>query len=143
MGMGNGRGEGRGLARQRVDSGSRWGATVGYSRAVRAGDLVFVAGTTAAGSDGSSSVGDDAAAQTRESIDRIAAALAECGARLADVVCTRMYVTDVSRWEEIGRAHGERFGDIRPAATMVEVSGLIDPTLLVEIEAVAVAAPVV
>ncbi len=114
---------------------------MGYSRAVRVGDRVWVAGTTAAGPDGRAT-GDcagDAAEQTREALRRVEAALEAAGAHLADVVRTRLLVTDISRWEEVGRAHGEFFADVRPAATMVQVAALIDPTLLVEVEAEAVA----
>ncbi len=112
---------------------------MGYSRAVRVGDHVSVAGTTAAGPDGPVG-GDDVAEQTRACLVRIRAALLEAGATLEDVVRTRMFVTDISRWEEVGRVHGEFFGHVRPAATMVEVSRLIEPGLLVEIEADAVVA---
>lgn len=126
------------LRRQVVSSGAAWEGVVGYSRAVRAGAWVAVAGTTAAAEGGGAVGGDDAATQTREVLRRIEAALAEVGASLVDVVRTRIYVTDISRWEEIGRVHGEYFGTVRPAATMVEVAALIDPALLVEIEADAV-----
>ncbi|EWT00980.1 hypothetical protein N865_12195 [Intrasporangium oryzae NRRL B-24470] len=119
--------------RQRVSSGSPFEAAVGYSRAVRVGDVVHVAGTTASRNGSVVAVGD-MYGQTKVALEIIEAALAECGASLADVVRTRMYVTDISRWEEVGRAHGEAFGDVRPVATMVEVSALIDPDLLVEIE---------
>jgi reactive intermediate/imine deaminase len=124
--------------RRLVSSGAAWESVVGYSRAVRVDNLVFVAGTTAADPSGGAVGGDDIGAQARESLGRIQAALEEAGASLTDVVRTRIFVTDMSRWEEVGRAHGEFFGAIRPASTMVEVSGLIDPALLVEIEAVAV-----
>jgi enamine deaminase RidA (YjgF/YER057c/UK114 family) len=123
--------------RQIVSSGAVWEGVVGYSRAVRAGAWVAVAGTTAA-AEGGAVGGDDAAAQAREVLRRIDVALAGVGAGLADVVRTRIYVTDISRWEEIGRVHGEFFGAVRPAATMIEVAALIDPALLVEIEADAV-----
>ncbi len=121
--------------RQRVSSGAPWEPVVGYSRAVRVGSWVSVAGTTAAKPQGGAVGGDDVAEQTREAIRRIAAALEQVGASLQDVVRTRMFVTDISRREEVGRAHGEFFADVRPAASMLEVSALIDPALLVEIEA--------
>ena len=124
--------------RQRVSSGVVWEESVGYSRAVRVGDHVWVAGTTAAGADGDPVCGDDAYEQAREALRRIVAALSEVGASAADVVRTRMYTTDIAFWAEIGRAHGEVFGDVRPATSMVQVSGLIDPAMLVEIEADAV-----
>jgi enamine deaminase RidA (YjgF/YER057c/UK114 family) len=118
-----------------VSSGALWEPVVGYSRAVRVGPWVCVAGTTAARADGTAVGGDDAGAQTREALRRIGAALEAAGASLSDVMRTRIFVTDISRWEEVGRAHGEVFGDIRPATTMVEVRALIAPVLLVEIEA--------
>jgi len=126
------------IERQRVSSDSEWEPVVGYSRAVRVGSWVSVAGTTAALLGGGIVGGDDPAGQTREAIRRIAAALAQVGAGLEHVVRTRLFVTDISRWEEVGRAHGEFFADIRPASSMVQVSALIDPALLVEIEADAV-----
>jgi enamine deaminase RidA (YjgF/YER057c/UK114 family) len=110
-----------------VSSGTEFEAIVGYSRAVRVGPLVAVSGTTARGS--------DIAAQTREVLRRIEIALAEAGVTLGDVVRTRIYVTDISRWREVAAVHAEVFGQIRPAATMVEVAALIEPGLLVEIEA--------
>lgn len=109
-----------------VSSGSDYEATVGYSRAVRAGPYVAVAGTTG--------TGGDVASQTRDALRRIDAALHEVGASLSDVVRTRMYVTDISLWREVGAIHAEVFGDVRPVATMVEVAALIAPELLVEIE---------
>lgn len=121
-----------------VSSQSEWEGPVGYSRAVRVGQFVWVAGTTAASPDGSAVGGADIGAQAREALKRIVAALAEVGAGPENVVRTRMFVTDISRWEEVGRAHGEVFADIRPAATMVEVKALISPDLLVEIEADAI-----
>ena len=111
---------------------------MGYSRAVRVGNWVSVAGTTAADPSGGAVGGADIGAQTREAIRRIAAALSEVDAGLADVVRSRIFVTDISKWEEVGRAHGEFFAHIRPAASMVEVRALIAPELLVEIEADAV-----
>jgi reactive intermediate/imine deaminase len=122
----------------RLGSGAPWEPVVGYSRAVRAGQLVYVSGTTAALPDGGVVGGDDVAEQARECLRRIEAVLTRAGARLTDVVRTRMYVTDIDRWESVGRVHGEFFGDVRPASTMVEVSRLIAPDLLVEIEADAV-----
>jgi enamine deaminase RidA (YjgF/YER057c/UK114 family) len=113
-------------ARVNISSGSEFESSVGYSRAVRVGPHVAVAGTTAPG--------DSAAAQAREALRRIDVALAQAGATLADVVRTRMYVTDMSAWPQVAAVHAEVFGDIRPAATMVEVSALISADLLVEIE---------
>jgi enamine deaminase RidA (YjgF/YER057c/UK114 family) len=129
------------MERSQVDSGTAWGPVVGYSRTVRIGSIVEVAGTTAALPHGGAVGGDDIAEQTREAIRRIVAALAEVGARPDDVIRTRMFVTDIERWEEIGRAHGEVFATIRPASSMVEVTRLIAPDLLIEIEATAVVTP--
>jgi len=122
---------------ERFSSGGAWEARFGYSRAVRAGDLVLVAGTTAIDEDGVVRGIGDAAVQTAFVLDRIEAALALAGARMEDVVQTRMFVTDMTRAEEIGGAHGERFGDHPPVSTIVAVLALIDPRMLVEIEAVA------
>lgn len=126
---------------ERFASGGPWEAGFGYSRAVRAGDLLLVAGTTAIDEDGIVRGIGDAGAQTAFVIDRIAAALAQAGAGLEHVVQTRMYVTDISRAEEIGRVHGERFGAHPPVAAMVQVAALIDPRMLVEIEAMAYVGP--
>ncbi len=124
--------------RQLVSSGAAWEPLVGYSRAVRVGQWVSVAGTTAAADGGGAVGGDDVGAQAREALRRVVVALAQVGAGPEHVVRTRMFVTDISRWEEVGRAHGEVFGNVRPATSMVEVSRLIDAALLVEIEADAV-----
>jgi enamine deaminase RidA (YjgF/YER057c/UK114 family) len=119
---------------QRYGSGGPWEARIGYSRVVRAGAHVWVAGCTATDEDGAVRGLGDAYTQTLEAIATVERALAQAGATLADVVRTRMFVADVDQWEEIGRAHGERFGAIRPVTTMVEAR-LIDPRLVVEIEA--------
>ena len=121
---------------RRVSSGTPWEPVVGYSRAVAAGDHVWVSGCTAV-VDGQVVHPDDMEGQARQAIRNVATALAELGASLHDVVRTRMFVTDISRWEECARAHGEAFRDVLPATSMVEVSKLIDPAMLVEVEAVA------
>lgn len=129
-------------SRTNISSGTKWEPVVGYSRAVRVGLHVHVAGTTAVDASGTLIGAGDAYAQTQFILTKIARALEEAGASMAQVVRTRMFVTDISRFEEFGKAHGEVFRDIRPASTMVEVKALVDPNMLIEIEADAYLDPV-
>jgi enamine deaminase RidA (YjgF/YER057c/UK114 family) len=122
------------IAIDRHGSGAPWEPVVGYARVVRAGPHVWVSGCTAIGPDGEL-VGDTPAVQMHQALANLASALEQVGATAADVVRTRMFVTDISRWEEVGRAHGEVFAEVRPATSMVEVAGLIDSRMLVEVEA--------
>jgi enamine deaminase RidA (YjgF/YER057c/UK114 family) len=122
------------MQRQTVSSGTPWEAQVGYSRAVRVGNWVFLSGTTASDEAGNTLAIGDAYGQTKIILQKIERTLKDAGANLSDVVRTRMFVTDISQWEDIGRAHAEAFGAIRPAATMVEVQRLVNPDHLVEIE---------
>ncbi|HEX4749959.1 MAG TPA: RidA family protein [Bryobacteraceae bacterium] len=120
--------------RQKISSGAKWEDVVGYSRAVRVGNRIYMTGTTATNESGEIVGEGDGYAQTVQVIHNIERALKQAGAGLEHVVRTRMFVTDISRWRDYGRAHSEFFGDIRPCATMIEVKGLIDPRMLIEIE---------
>jgi enamine deaminase RidA (YjgF/YER057c/UK114 family) len=122
------------MIRKNISSGSKWEPVAGYSRAVRVGPIVAVAGTTSTAPDGAVIGVGDAYLQAKTIFSKIEKALGEAGAGMEDVVRTRMFVTDISKWEDVAKAHSERFGAIRPAATMVEVRSLIDPEMLVEIE---------
>ena len=126
------------MARRNISTGSKWEPVIGYSRAVKVGNMIFVSGTTGMGEDGKLVGPGDPYAQTVQAFKVVEKALALAGASLRDVVRTRLYVTDISKWEAYGRAHGELFGEIRPATAMIQISKLIEPDMVVEVEADAV-----